>query len=88
MMQATINEIKNSAVFLDDPNDILLEDAIGSDVAQVQSTESNINPSDDDSMDQEDDSQPSLPLHYSFVLPSCHDDSLNNAIKLTAFQKW
>jgi len=35
----------------------------------------------------ENDSDGSLPLRYSFVLSSCQDNHLNNAIKLKAFQK-
>jgi len=35
MMQVTINEIKSNATFLNDANDLQMEDAIRSDVAQV-----------------------------------------------------
>jgi len=88
MMQVIINEIKSDATFLNDANDLQLEDAIGSD-AQVQSTEINFNAvyEDDTMMNGENDSDESLPLCYSFVLPSCQDDHLNNLTKLKAFEK-
>jgi len=89
MMQVTINEIKSNATFLNDANDLQLEDAIGSDVAHVQSTEINVNVVDEDDtmMNGENDSDGSLPLQYSFVLSSSQDNHLNNATKLKAFQK-
>jgi len=64
MMQVTINEIKTNATFLNDANDLQLEDAIGSDVAHVQSTEINVNAVDEDDtmMNGENDSDGSLPL--------------------------
>jgi len=91
MMQAVITDIRNSAIRLDNANDLQLEDAIGSDVAQVQSTEiDDANANDENDMmiiDGENTSDGSLPLRYSFVLPSCQDDHLNNETKLRAFQK-
>jgi len=88
-MQVTINEIKTNATFLNDANDLQLEDAIGSDVAHVQSTEINVNAVDEDDtmMHGENDSDGSLPLRYSFVLSSSQDNHLGNATKLKAFQK-
>jgi len=46
MIQSLIDHIKETAIFIDNPNGIHLEDAIGSDVAQVQSTEEQANPFD------------------------------------------
>ncbi len=89
-MQATINKIKSNVTFLTAANDLQQEDAIGSDVAQVQSTECNANTveDEDDMMNvEDDDDDTSLPLWYSFVLLSCQDDQLNNSVKLKAFQK-
>jgi len=89
MMQVNIDEIKSNATFLNDANDLQLEDAIGSDVAQVQSTEINFNAIDENDrmVNGENDSDGSVPLHYSFVLSSSQDNHLNNATKLKAFQK-
>jgi len=89
MMQVNIDEIKSNATFLNDANDLQLEDAIGSDVAQVQSTEINFNAIDENDrmVNGENDSDGSVPLHYSFVLSSSQDTHLNNATKLKAFRK-
>jgi len=39
MIQSIIEEIKHSAIFIDNPEELHLEDAIGSDVSQVHLTE-------------------------------------------------
>jgi len=63
MIQSLIDHIKETAIFVDNPNDIHLEDAIGSDVAQVQSTEEQANPFDSDkAFNPETTEMSSLPL--------------------------
>jgi len=88
MIQSLIDHIKETAAFVDNPEDIDLEDAIGSDVAQVQSTEKQTNPFESNNIfNPETAEMPSLPLRYSFIMASSNDDSMNNKTKLTAFQQ-
>jgi len=73
---------------VDNLDELQLEDAIGSDVAQVQLTEQYSNSSDmPNILPINDPEESTLPLHYSFVLASSNDNSLNNTTKLVAFQK-
>jgi len=87
MIRLLISDIKEAAVKVNNPNDIHLENAIGSDVAQVQSTEQHANPFDsDETFDSETVEVSSLPLPYSFIIASSMDNSMNNKSKLAALQ--